>query len=202
MNRGLNKYAWGFLVIQFFHLQNCVADGACTCTTDADNDTYYLYHNETCTTGNDCNDTNNLINPGQIVDFCDGYDNDCDIDVDEDATITCSSDSQCTADGCDASQYKDYYCLNPGTCSSSCGFVYDNTQSCSTTGSSGGTFTTESDNSPIAKILNPTSGSSFKVGEGVSCYQEPDNYGSSFNWNFGDGKTESQELLQVPGLRQ
>ncbi|MDP3026579.1 MAG: MopE-related protein [Nanoarchaeota archaeon] len=67
--------------IIFLQSQNC---------KDIDKDGYYAIAGD-CAAGNDCNDTNVNINPGK-TDICDGKDNNCNIQIDEDfvqKTTTC-----------------------------------------------------------------------------------------------------------------
>ena len=66
---------------------------ASTGDCDADNDGYDS-NNITCS-GNDCNDNNNLINPGATEVCTDTTDNDCDNLIDCQDTATCSSHVNC-----------------------------------------------------------------------------------------------------------
>ena len=76
--------------------------GATGCTAyflDTDRDSYGVTDNVAClcavtgdyraTRGGDCDDANELINPG-IAEKCDGLDNDCDKTVDEDGAVGCT----------------------------------------------------------------------------------------------------------------
>lgn len=168
--------------------QNCDStDPSCSCI-DSDNDSYSAYDNATCPMGTDCDDTDLDINP-DTSEICDSKDNNCDGNIDENLTITCSDDSQCNADGCYEGVYRDYSCLYPGTCNSYCAFEL--TGSCSSGG--GGTVTDTIAVDPLADITYPISGSRFRVGERVSFTQSSNNYGSQFLWKFGDGATDDSE---------
>jgi hypothetical protein len=60
---------------------------------------------------------------GSGPEVCDGADNNCNGFIDDDLAITCSSDSDCPADGCYTGTYRNYGCTNPGTCSSRCAYT-------------------------------------------------------------------------------
>ncbi len=55
--------------------------------------------------------------------ICDNKDNDCDGAIDEYLPIACDCDNDCNADGCYEGTYRDYSCVNPGSCFSQCTYV-------------------------------------------------------------------------------
>ncbi len=83
-------------------------DGACDLCFDSDGDGYERYDAATCPDGTDCNDSNPLVYPG-AEEICDGYDNNCDgeVDVSLDGavvfgeTITCGNgEARCGPEEC------------------------------------------------------------------------------------------------------
>lgn len=61
-------------------------------------------------------------NIGPTKEICDSEDNDCDGSTDEGLIIRCSSNSECSPDGCYSGSYRDYFCVNLGSCFSNCSY--------------------------------------------------------------------------------
>lgn len=61
--------------------------------------------------------------------ICDGTDNDCNGTIDDGLAVTCSSDSNCPSEACFLGTYRNYYCMNPNTCNSSCAYLTSVTDS-------------------------------------------------------------------------
>ncbi len=70
---------------------------------------------------NDCDDNDPQTYSG-APELCDGLDNDCDGQIDEDLVINCYEDCDCGPDGCYGGLYRDFFCQNPGTCMSYCDY--------------------------------------------------------------------------------
>ncbi len=75
-----------------FNTDDCSIGGGEDCTDD-DGDTYSAISAD-CETGNDCDDTNETINPGAI-EVCDDVDNDCDVPTEVDEGGVCTQPEQC-----------------------------------------------------------------------------------------------------------
>jgi hypothetical protein len=116
-------------------ISDCASDPNCMICEDLDGDDYYA-QSDHCSIGTDCNDQDNNTYPGAL-ELCDGEDNDCDNEIDEDSAIFCNDSIACTIDVCDGgtcanvpdnSLCEDNNECTNNICDSDLGCIYDPVQ--------------------------------------------------------------------------
>lgn len=183
-----------FLVMGFLDNSESVSGAAiakpqCGDQKDNDGDGYcdYLTRKTKCLDGSipgdaDCasaTDNKEATDCEPVPERCDGYDNNCNSQIDEGLPVSCSSSSSCgtsgwtgtTYCGADGNVYKDYIsyqCNYPGMCSSSCssqttGYVYE---SCSNGCENGACKANETYDYQLT--VNPTTGNTVVGGSASS----------------------------------
>lgn len=194
-----------------------VAKPQCNDQRDNDGDGYcdYLTRKTRCVDGSipgdlDCaSSSDNKESPDcePVPERCDGYDNNCNNQIDEGLPIACSSSTNCGTSGwagspyCggDGNVYRDYInyqCNFPGTCSSSCssqttGYTY---QTCSNGCTNG--MCNANDSTPIASAqASPTNGGAPLVVTFTGSATLGD-APLSYSWNFGDGASAAGQTAQ------
>ncbi len=189
----------------------------CSDQIDNDGDGYcdYLTRRTRCKDGSipgdvDCTtSTDNKEAPDcePVPERCDGYDNNCNSQIDEGLPIACSASSDCgtygwtgsTYCGADGNVYRDYIsyqCSFPGTCSSACSsqtsaVIY---QTCSNGCTNG--VCNANDSLPVAAAsASPTSGTEPLTVSFLGSATGGD-APLSYNWNFGDSSFASGQNVQ------